>query len=184
MGYVSKVPVAAEDGAAADITGMPPRRELRAILDLPPEQLLAQIAAAADVALAAPRHEDLLLRALLGRKPDIVEVKPTQPGLPTRDEPFAIPEEPSRHSLSVSDTQLVGAALDNLQVTLTQQWRRAIQAMALGLSGLYGIALSLAGAISDGGHAQYLFAALVLGGPIAWTVRDLTAWLERLTRRG
>jgi hypothetical protein len=56
--------------------------------------------------------------------------------------------------------------------------------MALGLSGLYGIALSSAGAISDAGQARYLFAALMLGGPIAWTVRDLTAWLERLARRG
>jgi hypothetical protein len=154
-------------------------RELRRVFDLPPEQLLAQIATAVDVIASdpAPDRPSALLRALLGRKPQLERIPEPRP---RADElPVPAPDRPM-YRLSATDSQLLRAALDNLQVTLTQRWRRTVQAAAFAAAGVYGIVLTLAGGISGDGHARYLFAALVVGGPIAWTIRDVTAWFQRL----
>jgi hypothetical protein len=146
-----------------------PIGDLDSVFALPPDELLAQIATAVDATLAEPGRYEGLLASVLGREPRFEEA---------RDRPAG--EADLR--LNLADAQRLRAALDNLQTELTQRWRRIIQGFAIWIAGVYGVVASFAGGLSGANQARYLFAALVLGGPIAWIVRDLTAVIERLRR--
>lgn len=144
------------------------------VFNVVPEQLVAQMAGVADVAGVDPSRA-FLLWAFLGRAPLLERVEESR--RPRRDRPVE-PFEPRREELL--DAQDLRGALDALQVSLTQGWRRLVQLLAVALAGVYGVGLFWAGGLTDNGEARYLFAGLLLGGPIAWVVRDLTAAVERL----
>jgi hypothetical protein len=137
------------------------------VFNLPPDQLMAQIASAVDGAIASPERNGQVLLAILGYMPAAL---PTQ--TPSAAEGRALVFDPA-------DTQALRAALDALQTQLTGRWRRTVQSAALWVAGAYGILASFAGGLDGANQARYLFAALIIGGPIAWVIRDFTATLER-----
>jgi hypothetical protein len=141
---------------------------LRDVFNLPPDQLVAQIASAVDGAIASPDRYGSVLQAVLGYTPRSLPHSPS-----SKVEAPALAFDPA-------DTQALRAALDTLQTELTARWRRTVQAAALWVAGAYGIVASFAGGLDGANQARYLFAALILGGPIAWVIRDLTATLERI----
>jgi hypothetical protein len=150
---------------------IPPQRIARRVLDIPPDQLVARIGALADQARLVPTVSPLTV-ALLGHPrritPDRFRDR-TEPA----DDPFPSP-------IDVLETQDLRGSLDELQVYLTQSWRRLVQAASVAAAGLWGIGLVLAGGLTMNGDARYLFAGIALGGPLAWLFRDLAATLERM----
>jgi hypothetical protein len=138
-------------------------QDLTVMFDLPPERLVAQISTAIDVALYQPERYGSLL-AVVAR-------------LPYQPEPTANQET---ELLGSHEAQYLRLALDDLQTMLTQRWRQIVQSAAVWVAGAYGVATTFAGGLSGTNQARYLLAALVLGGPIAWAIRDLTAVLGRL----
>ncbi len=139
-------------------------RSMRATFDLPPERLVAQIATALDVALFQPKLYGPLLTAVAGLPPAAAD----------------LPSDEDTELLGSQEAQQLRLSLDNLQTTLTQVWRGIIQGAVVWIAGAYGVLASFAGALSGTNQARYLLAALILGGPIAWAIRDLTAVLGRL----
>jgi hypothetical protein len=139
-------------------------RSTRGTFDLPPERLVAQIATAFDVALFQPELYGPLLPAVAGLPPAA----------------SALPSDEDTELLGSQEAQQLRLSLDNLQTTLTQVWRGIIQGAVVWIAGAYGVLASFAGGLSATNQARYLLAALILGGPIAWAIRDLTAVLGRL----
>ena len=137
--------------------------EVRETFDLPPERLIAQIATAVDVALFRPELYWPLLGAIAG--------------LPRH--PPELPRDQDTELLGVPEAQQLRLSLDDLQTTLTQRWRSIVQGAVVWMAGAYGVLNSFAGGLSGTNQARYLLAALLLGGPIAWTIRDLTVVIER-----
>jgi hypothetical protein len=141
-------------------------RALAETFDLPPERLVAQISTSIDVALFEPSRYASLLWAVAG-------ITPRPPDLPANQDTELIGSR---------EAQVLRLSLDDLQTMLTQRWRGIVQGSAVWIAGLYGVLASFAGGLSGANQARYLLAALVLGGPIAWAVRDVTAVLTRLRR--
>lgn len=151
--------------------------------DLPADLLTARLASAADLALADPDHYDPLARVLVGRPEPLRfdHESMTEAGAQRwrRTRAEAVRDD-SFDRMLVADTQRLQSALDGLQIELAARWRRLVQAVAVALAGLYGIAFSQAAHLTGSGSARYLLAGVLLGGPAAWVARDLTAVLERL----
>jgi len=164
------------------------------VFNLPTEQLAAQIGAAADVALAAPRGFKPLILSLTGPLPEkllkyLGSAADEQPLQPTEDDTSRLPDDDT--SLPPTDderaaefqlAQRIRLGVDRLQISLTDQWRRTVQGAALWIAGLYGIGLVHAAGHPEEAEASYVLAALLLGGPIAWIVRDFAALVERARR--
>lgn len=138
------------------------------VFNLPTEQLVAQISAAADVALADPVGHGALIYALAAPVPDQLLAG-------------AGPDEESR-TLRSQLAQRMRLGIDRLQISLAEQWRRTVQGAALWIAGLYGIFVANAADVSSASEPRYVLAALLLGGPIAWVLRDLAAAVERARR--
>jgi hypothetical protein len=149
--------------------------EAQRVFNLPTEQLAAQISAAADVAVAT--HRLGLLSGLTRLPPDAIleRINASTRGdrHPGYDPGFEL-------------SQQIRAGIDQLQISLSERWRRLLQGAALWISGLYGIAL--AGSLPEASgqatvqptsRSLYVFSALVIGGLVAWTIRDLTAAIAR-----
>lgn len=139
-------------------------RSVRGTFDLPPERLVAQIATALDVALFEPKLYAPLLAAVAGLPLDAPD----------------LPSDEDTEPLGGHEAQQLRLSLDDLQTTLTQSWRGIIQGAVVWIAGAYGVLASFASGLSGTNQARYLLAALILGGPIAWAIRDLTAVIGRL----
>jgi hypothetical protein len=151
--------------------------EERRIFNLPAEQLSAQISAAADLALM-PRtlvssRFRLLAAALAGGVigEHAVEPRPDEPGRP----------EPVFAEWVKDDAvlaQRVRAGIDQLQIALGDVWKTGVQGAAIWIAGLFGVALIQSNTFTHVAGGVYMVSSLVLGGPIAWAVRDLAAAAE------
>jgi len=140
------------------------KRDVRRVFNLPTEQLTAQISAAVDRALLEPSRYPALFTALAGA-----------PITDTRDENDEGRAEYLR-------AQSVRAGVDQLQIVLGESWRRNLQGAALWIAGAFGLLFGSASAVDDGAEARYVLAAILLGGSIAWIVRDIVAVVERARR--
>jgi hypothetical protein len=151
--------------------------EERRIFNLSAEQLSAQISAAADLALM-PRtvissRFRLLAVALAG-------------GVIGEDAVGPRADEPGRHGPVFAEwvkdeavlTQRVRAGIDQLQIALGDVWKTAVQGAAIWIAGLFGVALIQSNAFTHVAGGVYMVSSLVLGGPIAWVIRDLAAAAE------
>ena len=144
------------------------------VFNLPTEQLAGQVGAAADVALATTGPHDGRYRWLLGALAN-------EPAFPSQEPPFHDSRE-ARHEEDFQRSQRIQAGVDQLQISLGERWRRYVQGAALWISGAYGIALVHTSSAAHGSASRYVFAALLLGGTIAWVARDLAAAVERWRR--
>jgi hypothetical protein len=142
------------------VMGVPDGRspgDRKRVFDLPAEQLAAQLSGAAEIAVASPAFYRPLIAAFAGGYADT----------PGGDYELA---------------QRVRAGVDQLQISLGERWRRYVQGAALWLAGLYGILLTRVVDVARDAEATYILAALLVGGPLAWLIRDATAVVERLRR--
>ncbi len=126
------------------------------VFNLPAEQLAAQINSAADVVLREPERFPALFHGLAGIARD---------DLPEDDD--------------FLPAQLVRFGLDQLQISLADQWQRYIQGVAVWMSGAYGILLTHYSHLAPGQPRLYVLAALLIGAPLAWLARDVAATLAR-----
>ena len=96
--------------------------------------------------------------------------------LSTLLEPPDTPEDPR----SFRAAQRARTTLDSLQVAVGEHWRRSVQATAVLIAGIAGLLIQL----TQPSYNRWLFvlAAALIGGPIAWTIRDVTALIERWRR--
>ncbi len=152
------------------------RRKRRALYDLPIGQLVAQIGIAAELALADPTHYAALLTAIVRETPaSRVQVPATVTAAGAGAHPTENRDAPVRQS------QLLRAALDQLQISVADRWRRYVQGTALWLSGAYGLALGYL--LNMPGRSVYVIAGLFIGGFFAWLARDLAGGIERWRRQ-
>jgi hypothetical protein len=146
-----------------DVMGLKPGPEAVRVFNLPTEQLIAQIGVATDVLLARQNPDEPL-------NPLIV----------------ALAGQHASARGEGSDTtalaQSIEVGVDHLQISLSERWRGYVQSAALWIAGAYGIALVETADISEDADSLYMLAALLIGGMIAWSVRDLAAVLERARR--
>ncbi|MGN6867190.1 MAG: hypothetical protein ACTHMY_02180 [Solirubrobacteraceae bacterium] len=151
------------------------------LFDLPPDLLVARMAAAADAAVIEPQHAGELLR-LLGHRSDPGTATASGASDEASGDVLAGDESKgrARERAQLADAQRVQSTLDLLQVELAARWRRVVQLAAVLVAGLYGIGLAYAGGLTGTGSARYILAGVALGGPGAWVVRDVAALLERL----
>jgi hypothetical protein len=156
--------------------------EARRVFNLPTEQLAAQIGAAADVALASLTLErdegappgPLFLAGLTGVPPETVVAYAHDRG--------GASDAPLGDSPRTELAARVRLGVDQLQISLSERWRRYVQGAALWISGAYGIVLVQDSPVETGAEARYVLAALVMGGLFAWVARDIAAVIERLRR--
>jgi hypothetical protein len=149
------------------------RPNRRALFNLPTEHLAAQISAAADLALTAPKRYPTLFE-MLTRRPNLPEPGPTF----VSADADADAEDSDRLELA----QRARVAVDQLQISLTDGWRRLVQGASLWIAGLLGIILTQASSGDDNSEVRLVLAALLIGGPFAWISRDVSAVLERWRR--
>lgn len=170
-------------------------RDVPRVFNLPTEQLTAQISAAADRALIDPSRYRALVTALSGepeREPDAMPAKdagrsPEDPKPAPKDPEQAAAEakraaEEAERRADYLLSQSVRAGVDQLQIALGESWRRTLQGAALWIAGAFGLLFSTASKADDGAETRYVLAAVLLGGTIAWIVRDLVAVVERARR--
>jgi hypothetical protein len=150
------------------------RLRRRALYDLPIGQLVAQISIAADLALSDPGHYRSLPSVLVGEDSSA----PAQTTSATQTENATQSTESA--STRIRESQLLRVALDQLQISVGERWRRYVQGTALWLSGAYGIAVAYMLEVS--GRSVYILAALFIGGLFSWVARDVASGLERWHR--
>ncbi len=160
--------------------GTRPGREGRTF-NLPNEQLAALVSGAADAALASGRQLEGV--AALGGL-DQAEVEFASKAMRATDEKEAqmaegMAEKPVDPTFVA---QRVRAGVDQLQISLGERWRRYLQTGTLWIAGAWGIAFATAGERSAAAEGRLIVAAVILGGPLAWTLRDLAALIERARR--
>jgi hypothetical protein len=147
------------------------RGDEKRIFNLPSEQLSAQVSAAADLALTAPRSDyagyRYFLASVTGDKRDL-------------DLESASKTDREQEADDLRRGQQVRIGLDQLQVALRDRWRRYLWGAGLWISGAYGVGLAFAGNREAVEGPRHVLAALVLGGVVAAVARDLTAIVERL----
>jgi hypothetical protein len=81
---------------------------------------------------------------------------------------------------SFQAAQRARTAIDSLQLAVGERWRRSIQAASVLAAALAGLLIQLAHPSET--RWLYVTAAVLIGGPLAWTIRDLTAAIERWRR--
>lgn len=138
------------------------RADVLRTFNLPSEQLAGQIAAVLETAVLAPSSDSTyepLLTAFAGApRPEVTSPDDTK---------------------EVEFLQALRTGVDQLQITLRDSWRRYVQGAAIWISGLCGLGLVYTPHFTPAERARDVLAALVLGGTIAWILRDLTAFVER-----
>jgi hypothetical protein len=160
------------------------RRKRRALYDLPIGQLVAQIGIAAELALADPANYEALLTAIVGETPASrvhVHTTATAAGAVAHPAENAVAHPAENRDAPVRQSQLLRAALDQLQISVADRWRRYVQGTALWLSGAYGLALGYL--LNMPGRSVYVIAGLFIGGFFAWLARDLAGGVERWRRQ-
>lgn len=146
-----------------------PGRSLSLLLNLPAEQLTAQVASSMEAALygeqsGTPEAEG---RGLLARQ--LIAVPWSGRHGDGSDERFAT-------------AQAVRVVVDQLQIQLSESWRRFIQVAAIAVAGLYGVAFAFAQGVKGADQPRYVIAATLVGGATSWFVRDASAIVERMRR--
>lgn len=76
--------------------------------------------------------------------------------------------------------QRARGAIDSLQLAVGERWRRSVQAASVLAAALAGLLIQLARPSDT--RWLYVVAAALIGGPLAWTIRDLAAAIERWRR--
>jgi hypothetical protein len=160
-----------------DVKVSPRRRRgsMRQVYNLPIEQVCAQLSLAADQALEQPESNLNFLIALTGDAELVLAL------LDERAHEVQDENHDYASRLQVLISQRIRAGIDDLQISVGQNWQRYIRATAIWLSGLIGLLLIMTS--SDLGRdfrAAALLAALLLGGFFAWLTRDIAAAFERL----
>jgi len=64
-----------------------------------------------------------------------------------------------------------------MQVRVASVWRRYIQLGSTTIAGLTALLIELAQ--PGPGRPLYILAGVLVGGPLSWTIRDITAVVER-----
>jgi hypothetical protein len=138
----------------------------------PAEVLVAQIAALVDI----PGPADVRTRRL----------SLTLSGLLAEDIYFADDSVSSREERdSAFETvlrQRVRVGLDQLQIRLTSGWRRGVHTATVVVSLLAGLVIAAGMGVSGSEMLRLTTIGAVLGGPIAWVLRDVAAAIEKLRR--
>jgi hypothetical protein len=158
------------------------------IFGLPIQLLAAQISNAADLAVTDPSRYPQVYFALT-RSADDARVVRTQisefPSGRAEDEALrdfnrheAYPPRSDTESFQLA--QRARGAIDSLQLSVGERWRRSVQASGVLVAALAGLLIQLAHP-SDS-RWLYVLAATLIGGPLAWTIRDLAAAIERWRR--
>jgi hypothetical protein len=132
--------------------------------DLPIELLSAQINSCLDIVFAHPSAHAALLGALSGQQ--AVEKADGDGG--SAD---AMIQDWESRALA----QRVRTGLDHLQISIGQRWRRYVQGFAVLVSALLALVLTPT-------DSAYLFAVMLIGGVLSWSIRDVSAILERWRR--
>lgn len=140
--------------------------DLERVFNLQTEQAVAQVSRAGDRALADPKRFQSLL---IGLMQDVPRSLSRNEGDRERENSF-------------HDAQRVAAGVDQLQIVLGEHWRRLAQGTAVWMSGAYGLGFAWAVGVTESALLYYELGALVIGGMLAWVVRDLYAVIERLRR--
>jgi hypothetical protein len=103
-----------------------------------------------------------------------------KPGPPADDLSLLRPPADSDDSGSFQAAQRARASIDSLQLAVGERWRRSVQATSVLVAGLAGLLIQLAQPSEN--RWLYIMAATLIGGPLAWTIRDLSAAIERWRR--
>jgi hypothetical protein len=140
---------------------------------LPIEQLAAQISAAGDAAFTSPREFPALYASLVG-EPSHEE--------PSSHEKPSLQAERYASEREMAVAQRVRASIDQMQIAISERWRRDVQGAAIWVAGLWGIGLSHAANRAGASEPRYVLSALLLGGVFAWIARDIAAAIEGLRR--
>lgn len=146
--------------------GSPDDDDALRVFNLPAGRLAAQIGLASDIAYGRPEDYRMLIWGLTRGIPALSAQDQSPPYEPNTDLAFEV-------------GQRIRTGVDQLQISLTERWRRYVQGSALWVSGVYGIGLTYAADFPSQTETRYVLAALVLGGAFAWVVRDVAAVLER-----
>ncbi len=155
------------------------------LLDLPVEQLAGQIAAVADDAQTLPDRYRRLLADLTGATDTgdglidrFVRARPRLMAADGSDE-----DRQTEDREAVAEVhQRVQRALDVLQASLSDTWKRAVRATASVLSGVLALLFALLSGAPGGLRTSLMLAGLGFGGFFAWFARDIAAAVERLRR--
>jgi hypothetical protein len=106
--------------------------------------------------------------------------KSREPGASIGDFSLLQTTDGSDNSQSFRAAQRARAAIDSLQVAVGERWRRLVQATAVLVAAFAGLLIQLAQPSDN--RWLYIMAAALIGGPLAWTIRDLAAAIERWRR--
>jgi hypothetical protein len=102
------------------------------------------------------------------------------PNPDSKDFPLLKVSAGSDDSGSFQAAQRARTAIDSLQLAVGERWRRSVQATSVFFAALAGLLIQFARP-SDS-RWLYIMAAALIGGPLAWTIRDLAAAIERWRR--
>ncbi|MGW9587786.1 hypothetical protein [Microbacterium sp. NPDC055455] len=137
------------------------RSAVSELFDAPIEQLTAQLAQAAERALANAQSFPDLAAALVGDAAD----QQRRGSTVRRDTGVAV------------DIDLVQQRLDLLQIVTARRWRKALTVSSLLIAGFVGWIIAVF--VSPGATVLVAGIALVGGGFVSWVVRDLSAGIAR-----
>jgi hypothetical protein len=142
------------------------------VFNLPTEQLAGQVGAAADIAMTPPDRGrySKLLSSLIGAPPSTSWLS------------AASADAASNEDEAIEYAQRIRAGVDQMQISISERWRRYLQGGAMWISGLYGIGLTHAADLPAKSEPRYVLASLLLGGLFSWVARDLAAVIERARR--
>jgi hypothetical protein len=151
-----------------------------ALLELPIEQLTAQIHAAADLRLATESDIDSFLTAVAGEPMSKVAVEKLSPAaLPNASQtPEGNVEMEWRNSMSYT----IQRRLDALQIDVRQRWRRYLRLLCMLVSAAIASILAAVFGLWENLASTVLVVILLsaLGGFFSSVARDAIAVLERL----
>jgi hypothetical protein len=150
------------------------------LFDLPIDQVSAQLAAAADLALATPWESTAFLVGLTGERGLVEFVTERRTAGPERAAPLGGGDDPRLERAQTELAHRVRSGLDLVQISVGQRWRRTVRTYAVALSGVLGFAVTGFAGTPGSQRATLTLVALLFGGFFAWFARDLVAAVERL----
>lgn len=149
---------------------IPPR-----LLDMPLEQLMAQLYAFVEEGMRSSGHPSrVILASILG---DPAKWEPD----PRETVVSAVPPDERAEERQANQVR-VRRALELFQIETGRRWRRVLQTAVLVLAALFGLLVAAFSEASPGVRLVVTLVSAVLGAYVATVARDLTAWIERLRR--
>lgn len=172
------LPINAEE-AQRSLVGLATGGEADAFYDLPIEQVVAQMNAAAQIALEYPKIHFPLL-AVLSEGADIRDVAriAASPEATSRKTP-----EPGFLDARNRVGNRIQRNLDGIQIAFGNRWRRLLQLTAIGLTIVF-IELAIFTKVDNYGLLTFVVGVAlgVVGGYLAPVTRDLVAALQNLRK--